>query len=107
MRWQFRNIQRVSQLPAFLPPSRTHLSAYVDRYTTSQIRKRKSRLTVSAIGRSQYREQGLILVNRKRLSIGKRPTLWGKVKGNHSEFGKKWCAHLNILLFCTLSLKFL
>src|SRR6185369_5567876 len=59
-----------------------------------QIRKRKGRLTITAIGCSQQREEGRILAYRQELPGAECPTFGRKVEWKNSDFSDKRISHV-------------
>src|SRR6185369_9771103 len=59
-----------------------------------QIRKRKGRLTITAIGCSQQREEGRILAYWQELPTAECPTFGRKVEWKNSDFSDKRISHV-------------
>jgi hypothetical protein len=69
--------------------ARTH----VHRNAALQIRQRKGRLAVAAIGRADQVEQGLVLGNRYQLALAEGPAGRRKIAGKHANFAHIWTGH--------------
>ena len=70
--------------------------AHVDRSPAPHVRQAEVRLPIATISGSEEREQGLILIDREKLPVALRPTLWGKVKRDDLNFTKKGSGHIKI-----------
>src|SRR5215210_2949383 len=73
-------------------------AADVNRCAPAQIRQREVHPPVSAEGRAEQREERLVLVDRKELTVAQGPALRSKDEAHDSDFRQKWFSHRFLLL---------
>src|SRR5947209_9952761 len=82
------------------------LRSRTDRHAAAAIRQREGRLTIAAIGGSQKRKEGLILVDWQELAVALRPPRWSEVEAYKAHLGHKRRRHavtsffLSRFIFC-------
>src|SRR5690349_19577714 len=70
---------------------------WVHRCSTLQVRQCEVALAVSAVGRTQQREQSRVLGERQELAVTPSPTLRRKVEGEDTDLGNEWVGHAFLL----------
>src|SRR6266496_2523265 len=69
----------------------------MNRHPATKIGQGEIHAPITAERGTEQTEQRLVLVNRQKLSIAKRPTLGRKNKAHDSDFRKKWFGHSRLL----------
>src|SRR5260370_1370693 len=87
-----------SSLIRSLPPQDDAVAVDTARDPALEVRQREGRLAVAPIGRSQEREQGLVLVDGQQLAVAKSPALGREVERHDLDFADKRFAHSRLLL---------
>src|ERR1044071_8018029 len=88
---QLGDAQRVRLLAS--PLSQSVSAADVNRRATPQVRKREVHPTIAVKGRTQQREQRLVLVDGQQLSVAQRPTPGCKLETHKPDFTQEWLRH--------------
>jgi len=68
--------------------------SHVDRDSSLKIRQRERGPPITTVGRSQYREQSLVLIDCQQLSITERPALWREIPTNYFDLSQEWFRHV-------------
>jgi hypothetical protein len=69
-------------------------TALVHGASAAQVRQSEIRLPVAAVGRTQQREQRLILVDGQKLPIAERPAFRREVERKQPDFRQKRLSHM-------------
>src|SRR3954467_151180 len=88
---QFAERDGVRRLAPFFAVAEA--ASEMNRHVAAQVRQRESRLAVAAKGRSEKREERLVLVDGQELPVALRPAFRGEVETHDADFGEKWFGH--------------